>query len=103
MYIIISLGYDGHAHPHLCTDQEVGTIKPKFGIMSVCKLTPGQQKPGLQDLLDGLLETPKNWGLAVGCHPRDDGIRPVKEDIVVAKIKELHIAKKLFAVGEVGK
>ena len=72
-------------------------MKAKFGIMSVCKKDP------LQDLLDGRLEVPKNYGLAVGCHPRDERINAAKEEDVLVKIQELHDAKKLFAVGEVGK
>ena len=91
------LGYDGHAHPHLCDKQEPFTVQAKFGIMSVCKKDP------LQELLDGRLDVPKNYGLAVGCHPRDGRVNAAKEDDVLVKIQELFDAKKLFAVGEVGK
>lgn len=72
-------------------------MQAKFGIMSVCKKDP------LQELLDGRLDVPKNYGLAVGCHPRDGRVNAAKEDDVLVKIQELYDDKKLFAVGEVGK
>ena len=113
-----SIGYDGHAHPHLAADQEGGTVKPKWGIMSVCKLkslnvsfwSENHKIPGhdlfLQELLLDDLVVPKNYGLAVGCHPKEgkgEEIKTDKVDKVLDKIRTLHDDKKLFAVGEVGK
>ena len=56
----------------------------------------------LKELLLDDLVVPENYGLAVGCHPKDV-MKTDKEDKVITLIKELHDEKKLFAVGEVGK
>ena len=55
-----------------------------------------------QEVLLDEFVLPEGWGLAIGCHPKAQ-VTTTKEDKILAKLDELEEAKKLMAVGEVGK